>query len=74
MNCQCEYIDHIDDSKAWTEQGCKNLATIVVSPSWTICTACEATMGVATGSAAGLEVADVGPYAGKVWHVVTPPA
>ena len=70
--CECEHSSHFSSESGCHPYGKENPATVKVSPSWTICKDCESTMGVAEGSYAGLEVATVGPYAGKAWHVVTP--
>ena len=60
--CQCEDISHVADNH------CQNAATIAVSPSWTICDACEATMDIGP---AILAVTERGPYAGQMWHAPT---
>ena len=68
MNCQCEHSLHVTA----TTQGCMNPAAIAISPSWTICTACEATMGVYDPARPGLlACTEEGPYAGMVWHSLT---
>jgi len=68
-SCGCEHIVHDtefleDVPDTQTTQGCPNPATIVVSPSWTICTDCESTMGVN----ARFQLTATGPYAGLAWH------
>ena len=59
--CQCEHVIHT------SSQGCENLGTVRVSPSYLICSDCELTMGFACENY--LQVSDQGIYAGMAWHV-----
>jgi len=66
MKCQCEHRIHDDDGQP---NGCGNVASIRISPSWIICTACEATMDVYDHLRPGLlACTNTGKYAGQTWH------
>jgi hypothetical protein len=69
--CECEHSVHHRDlvpDSDWHEYGRGNLATIKISPSYTVCTACEATLGIDENHPY-LEITNVGPYAGQTWHI-----